>query len=213
MLHPEEDLYETPESSRRTGSYYADAPYMEVVIAEKVSFMKKIGLPFTAFRGAFFGLTDDLAAVLKKVGLQIDLSSAPGIARPERMADWTDAPSTAYYMSPRSYRRAVDQPEKGDIFEIPLGWDEKGIELSHNYLFHERSTYTRMCKVWDAIVERSAKAERPQFVNFLCHTYSMGNARLRTQCQQILNYMQEHHGVPVTASEAKQAYDNLFFKA
>ncbi len=95
------------------------------------------------------------------------------------------------------------------VFEIPLGWDGKGTERGRNYLFHERSTFKKMCLVWDTIVERSAQSGQPQFVNFLCHTYSMANLKFRTQLERILNYMQSHDGVPVTASQAKATYDEL----
>lgn len=207
ILHPEEDVYSTPESKVNGDSYYNHPEHMASVIRAKVSEMKKHRLSLTAFRGALFGLTDDLVPVLKQAGFRIDMSCASGIVLPERMADWTGAPSNAYYMSTGSYLKPSGRPGKNALFEIPLGWDGKGTDLSCNYLFHERSTYRKLCRVWDKIVIRGEKEARPQFVNFLCHTYSMQNTKLRTQCEKILNYMIRHQGIPATASEAKSLYD------
>lgn len=208
ILHPEEDVYSTPGSNLEGDSYYNHPKYMASVIRAKVSEMERHGLSLAAFRGALFGLTDGLVPVIKRSGFKIDMSCAPGIVLPERMAYWIDAPSSAYYMSAGSYLKASRRPGKSAIFEIPLGWDGKGSDLSSNYLFHERSTYRKLCRVWDNIVTRCEREGRPLFVNFLCHTFSMRNTKLRTQCERILNYMTRHQGLPVTASEAKSLYDN-----
>ena len=164
-------------------------------------------MPFAAFRGGFFGLTDEIVGVLRKVGIRIDLSGAPGVVRPDRAADWSNSPSSGYYMALGSYRKPVMDGGENPLFEIPLGWDGKGTDLSRNYLFHERSTYRRLCKVWDAIVARSVRMEKPQFVNFLCHSSFMGNMRFRSRCEKILTYMRAHRGVPVTATEAIRLYE------
>jgi hypothetical protein len=210
MLHPEN--YESPglQTSSTIESDYHCVQYMEALIQEKVDLLKWEGLAFSAFRGGFFGLTDEVVKILKRAEIPIDLSCAPELVRPERAADWSKAPVSAYYMSPGSYRQAaVHSGEKG-LFEIPLGWDGKGLDLSCNYLFHERSTYGKMRRVWDAIVERSRQLGHPQFVNFLCHTYSMANSKFRIQLEKIFAYMQSQHGVFVTASEAKRIYDRLW---
>jgi hypothetical protein len=208
MLHPEEDLYPLP-GSVKNETYYKNPPYMEGVIKEKVDFMKKRELPFAGFRGAFFGLTGEIVGILIKVGIEIDLSCAPGIVRPGKAADWSEAPASGYYLSQQFYRRARPGRVKRGIFEIPLGWDGQGTNVTENYLFHERSTYKKMSRVWNAIVKRGKQVGAHQFVGFLCHTHSMGNTRLRNQCEDILNYMREEGGIPVTASEAKRLYDNL----
>ncbi|MBW2148452.1 MAG: hypothetical protein JRI22_15670 [Deltaproteobacteria bacterium] len=213
ILHPEEDLYSTPETALPNGTYYNNIGHMKSIIKEKISFMKQKKLPFATFRGAFFGFTNDIARVLRNEGLNIDLSGAPGIVRPERAADWSDAPTSAYYLSNDSYRRPSEKPGKDSVFEIPLGWDGQETDVSRNYLFHERSTYRRMCKVWDAIVERGRKTNSPQFVNFLCHSYSMKTTKLRNQCEKTLLYMRHHNGVPVVASEAKKIYNELFLSS
>ena len=210
ILHPEEDVYFTPDSKQDNDSYYNDSQHMEQLIRSKAEEMENKKLSFAAFRGALFGLTNDMVSALKKAKLTIDLSGAPGCVLPERAADWSSAPVSGYYMSEDSYLRASNQPGKDTVFEIPLGWDGQGAEFSRNYLFHERSTLKKLCNVWDAIVERSKQNKYPQFVNFLCHTYSMKNTRLRTQCEGILNYMKQHHGQPVTATEAKEMYNRCY---
>lgn len=209
ILHPEEDPYPTPETASRNEPCYNDIVHMESIIKDRASYMKGKKLPFAAFRGGFFGLTDDIVKVLKKVGIKVDLSCAPGIVCPERAADWSNAPASGYYLSEESYRQSDDKPGRDAIFEIPLGWDGQGIDINRNYLFHERSTYKRMCNVWEMILARSRKNNCPQFVNFLCHTYSMRNTRLRTRCESILSYMRDHNGIPVTTTEAKRIYDEL----
>ena len=212
MLHPENFVSPGLQTASIVESDYHHVQFMEALIQEKVDFLKREGLAFSAFRGGFFGLTDEIVKILKRVGIQIDLSCAPELVRPERAADWSKAPVSAYYMSPDSYRRAaVHSGEKG-LFEIPLGWDGKGLDLSCNYLFHERSTYGKMRCVWDAIVERGRRSGHPQFVNFLCHTYSMANSKFRSQMEKICDYMQNQHGVVVTASEAKRIYDRLWLQ-
>jgi hypothetical protein len=211
ILHPEEDVYFTPDSKQDNDSYYNDAQHMEQLITSKVEEMRKKKLRFVAFRGALFGLTNDILSALRKAELTIDLSGAPGCVLPERAADWSSAPISGYYMSEGSYLKASNRPGKDAVFEIPLGWDGHGTEFSRNYLFHERSTLKKLRNVWDAIVKRSKQNKCPQFVNFLCHTYSMKNAKLRTQCEDILNYMKQHHGQPVTATEAKEIYDACYF--
>ena len=84
MLHPEEDLYPLPEGPVKEETYYKDSRYMEHILKDKIEFMKKKGLPFTAFRGAFFGLTEQIVGALKRLEVKIDLSCAPEIVLPEK---------------------------------------------------------------------------------------------------------------------------------
>jgi len=209
LLHPEDDQPLGGPLSSDVEPDYRDKRYMEALIREKMAAMREHGLVFTAFRGGLFGFTDKIAEILREVGIRIDLSCAPGQVLPERAADWTGAPASAYYLSRTSYLRSASLPDRDSVFEIPLSWDGKGKERGENYLFHERSTYRKMCLVWDAIVERSVRSGQPQIVNFLCHTYSMANTKLKTQLKRILEYLQSHDGIPVTAREAKKTYDRL----
>lgn len=212
ILHPENQQPVEGPSSSDLEPDYRDTRYMEALIREKIAAMREHGLSFTAFRGGVFGFTDGIAGILREVGIGIDMSGAPEQVLPERAANWRGAPASAYYLSKASYLRSASLPGRDGILEIPLGWDGKGKERGRNYLFHERSTYARMCLVWDAIAERSVRSRQPQIVNFLCHTYSMANTRLKTQLERILKYMRSHHGVPVTAGEARKIYDRLVTK-
>ena len=94
ILHPEEDVYSTPESKLNRDSYYDHPNHMTSIIRAKVSDIESHGLSFTAFRGALFGLTDALVPVLKRSGFRIDMSCAPEVVLPERMAYWSAAPSS-----------------------------------------------------------------------------------------------------------------------
>jgi len=209
VLHPEEDVYATPQSRLPNDSYYSHPEHMEAIIRTKIRELRNNNLPLAAFRGALFGFTDEIAAVVKNAGIGIDLSCAPGIVIPERRAQWSGAPASGYHVSSKSYRRPADRPDTDALFEIPLGWDGKGTDLSVNYLFHERSTTRRLCRVWDVIRHRSSVTGHPQFVNFLCHTASMQNRRLRAQLVNTILYMKNSGGMPITAGEAKSLFQTV----
>ncbi len=211
-LHPEEDLYSTPETRLASGSYYSDIGHMGPIIRSKAAFMADAGLPFAAYKGGYQGVTLDIIKVLAKVGIPIDVTCAPGIDWPEKLAAWGDAPTSAYYMSPNDRARAAEHRGESPVFEIPFGWDGQASDttrrlLNEHYLVNEFSNYEALCRVWDAIVERGAHSGASQIVGLLCHTYAMQSAKLSGQCRKILTYMREHGGIPVTATEAKAVYD------
>jgi len=177
--------------------------------------MREEGLPFAAYKGGYHGLTPDSVRLLKRVGVPIDVTCAPNIVWPEKAANWRGAPVSAYYMSSDACRKEAPPDEENPIFEIPFGWDGADSDtsrrhlLDEHYLVNEFSTYEALCRVWDTIVERSRREERPQIVSILCHTYALDDATFRDRCARILDYMREHGGTPVTAAEAKAAYDEL----
>ena len=211
-LHPEEDLYSTPETRLESGSYYEDIGHMEPIIRAKAELMASEGLPFAAYKGGYQGLTMEIVNVLAEVGIPIDVTCAPGIDWPEKLAAWGDAPKSAYYMSPEACGRAAGRGEVSPVFEIPFGWDGQDSDtgrrlLNQHYLVNEFSNYEALCRVWDTVVERGARSGESQIVGILCHTYAMQNAQLSRQCRDILTYMREHGGRPVTAREAKAIYD------
>ena len=208
LLHPEEDLYSVDTEPGPAGPRYFDRSYMEDLVLAKKHQLKQADLAFSGFRGGFFGMTDSLADLLQKADILADLSAAPGIVRSERAADWRDAPASAYFMAPDSYRCAAKDPASKRLFEIPLGWDGTGNDLGCNYLFHERSTLRRLSRVWDRIAERSARGKSIEMVHLLCHSYSMRNQRLVLQLEKVLAYLQERGGVPLTISEARSVYEH-----
>jgi hypothetical protein len=158
----------------------------------------------------------DIVRALEKVGIPTDVTCAPGILWPEKAAGWGNAPKSAYYMSNAACDREADSAEAKSLFEIPFGWDGEPSDtstqrlLNTHYLVNEFSNYEALCAVWDTIVERAERSEIPQTVSLLCHTYAMSNDRLRNQCANILDYMRAHQGTPVTASEARDRYDENF---
>ncbi len=211
-LHPEEDLYSTPETRLASGSYYSDTAHMEAVIRPKVELMNAEGLPFAAYKGGYQGLTMDIVRILEAVRIPIDVTCAPGIDWPEKLAAWGDAPTSAYYMSPETRSQAATPGASSPVFEIPFGWDGEDSDtsrrlLNQHYLVNEFSSYEALCRVWDCIVERAESLGEPQIVSFLCHTYAMKADKLRRQCGDILSYMTRAGGTPVTATEAKNIYD------
>jgi len=211
-LHPEEDLYATPEPRRKTGSHYEDIGHMEPILRSKVARMAELGLPLAAYKGGYHGLTMDIVAVLEKIGIAIDVTCAPGIEWPEKLAHWRDAPTSAYRMSSHACGRAATPGEKSPLFEIPFGWDGQNSDTSRrllntHYLVNEFSSYEALCRVWDTIRERSAESDHAQIVGILCHTYAMQDKKLREQCGDILEYMVHTGGTPITASAAKAIYD------
>lgn len=211
-LHPEEDLYSTDATRLESGSYYSDIDHMEPIIRSKAELMADAGLPFAAYKGGYQGLTMNIAKVLSRVGIPIDVTCAPGIEWPEKLAAWRDAPTSAYYMSADACGRAAERGEESPVFEIPFGWDGESSDtkrrlLNEHYLVNEFSSFESLCRVWDAIVERGARTDEDQIVGILCHTYAMQNAKLSKQCRDILGYMRERGGTPVTATEAKAIYD------
>jgi len=208
LLHPEEDGYQDSLASAGTAPRYLDRDYIKGVILSKIHQMKEQGLEFSAFRGGFFGMTEPLADILWDAGIRADLSAAPGLHRPERAVDWRNASETAYFTSPGAYLRPAAEPLSQRLFEIPLGWDGLGVDLGRNYLFHERSNFRRLSRVWDRVIERAASRNRCEIVYLLCHTYSMFNTRMTLQLEEILAYMQENSGRAVSIEQARKIYEH-----
>lgn len=213
ILHPEEDLYAIPETRVDASTRYLDTAHMDAVITQKVASMNDGGLTFAAYKGGAHGLTLDIAYILEKVGIPIDLSCAPGLDWPEHAARWAKAPGTAYYMSARACDEEAGSKSESPLFEIPLGWDgatpcaTMRRQRSTHYLANESSRYENLCQVWNSIVEQAQRSGAPQFVSLLCHTYAIKTRRFHTQLSRVLDYMRATHGLPVTASEAKARYD------
>ncbi len=214
-LHPEEDLYSTPETRLESGTYYNDIEHMDPILRAQARFMEDNNLPFAAYKGGYHGLTKNIVHVLKKIKINIDLTCAPGIHWPEKAAHWAEAPLEAFYMSSEACWKKAQKGEESSMFEIPFGWDGQRRDASPNrlldehYLVNEFSNYEALCRVWDTIVDRAAKADSPQIVSILCHTYAMKDNELSGRCANILDYMTRHEGVPVTAREAKKIYDEM----
>jgi len=214
ILHPEEDLYGTPETKQAGTSLYLKNEHMESVIVKSTEIMKKAGLPLGIYKGGYQTITHGIVQILKKVEIGIDVTCAPNIVWPIKNAYWENAPVSAYYMSEDSETIPSDPVDKNQIFEIPFGWDGIDSETTHNhllnehYLVNEFSTHEAMCKVWDVIVERAAQTGNDQYVGMLCHTYSMMEKKYPERLKKTLAYMCDHNGTPSTASEIKRLYDS-----
>ncbi|UHD46425.1 hypothetical protein LUX29_04180 [Aureimonas altamirensis] len=174
--------------------------------------MADAGLPLPAYRGGYHGFTPEIGAILKECGIGIELSCAPGIAWPQKAADWADAPLSAYYMAPdRPWATAPDTSNA--LFEIPWAWDAKApgrsrpFVVGENYIINEFSTLPAMQAVWDAVVARAAAAAAPQIVSMVCHTYTMGREEFESRLQSILGHVRDNGAHFVSPTGAKAVFD------
>ena len=127
VLHPEEDLYGTPETRLASGTRYADTDYMAGIIADRMQCIAERGLAFAANRGGYHGFTKGIAGLLRRAGIGIDLTCAPGIEWPEKVAPWGAAPLSAYYMAADDPARPAAPDAADALFEIPSGWGRRGV--------------------------------------------------------------------------------------
>jgi hypothetical protein len=115
-------------------------------------------------------------------------------------------------MSEQYCNKEATLEEKNALFEIPIAWDGKPKNnpnlMGTHYLVNERSNKEAMYQVWNVIRQRAIKMASPQFVSILFHTHAMKKSHFHIQCENILDYMQNNGGIPVTASKAKIIYDN-----
>lgn len=213
VLHAEEDLYGPPPGKTDDRSTYENIAHMEPIILDKIAQMRSQGLPFDAYRGGHHGFTPAIGAVLREVGLGIDLACAPGIVWPEKAAAWGNAPLSAYYMSRDVCDRPVEQTDADALFEIPFAWDgvvagtSRRFVIGENYMINEFSTLAAMQKVWDAVVARRDATGKSQFVSMICHTFKIDDPVFATQLKSILGYVRAHQGQLVTPTTAKAIFD------
>lgn len=213
VLHPEEDLYGPPPDKQGDRSSYENIAHMEPIILGKAADMREHGLAFAAYRGGYHGFTPAIGRVVKKAGIPIDLSCAPRIVWPEKAAAWANAPLSAYYMSAETCDQRAASGDSDALFEIPFAWDgtvpgtSRRFVIGENYIINEFSNFPAMTRVWDAIIGRRDATNRTQIVSMVCHTFSMGQETFERQLADILSYVVEHGGHPVTPTQAKKIYD------
>lgn len=207
ILHPEEDLYDTPETACPNGSWYADEDHMRDVINSAVTVAASQGIKFAAYKGGYHGLTPKIVALVRQAGIGIELTCAPGIDWPNKEADWGDAPLSAYRMSNERPASSAGAGEDG-LVEIPFGWDAEPSDttarhlLNTHYLVNEFSNLDDLKRVWDVIQQRAEAEQADQIVSILCHTYTMDDAVYRDRLSAILDYVGETDGKFVSASDA-----------
>ncbi|PLP58027.1 hypothetical protein CYK37_17635 [Mesorhizobium loti] len=211
-LHPEEDLYCQPEARLSTGTHYEDAERMRNVIADGVIALARLGLTFAVYKNGYQAQTPAMVRHFTEAGIGIDMSCAPGIFWPEKLADWRSAPLSAFYLSGDDLGEANSLQDIGPLFEIPVGWsglpsDTANRLLNTQYLVNEFSDYEAITRVWDAIVHRGELEQRTQIVSFLCHTYTMADATYSDRLKRSLDYMVRNGGEPVSPREAQLRFD------
>ena len=213
VLHAEEDLYGPPPGTAPGACTYHDIRHMRPLILEKAEAMRRLGMPFAAYRGGYHGFTPAIGAAVREAGIGIELSCAPGIVWPEKAAAWGDAPLSAYYMSNDVQARPAGPGEEAPLFEIPWAWDGKApgtsrrFVVGENYMINEFSTLPAMRLVWDAVAERARSNPEPQIVSMVCHTYTMGQPEYEERLTGILSYVARNGGRFVTPRQAQRLFD------
>jgi hypothetical protein len=213
VLHPEEDLYGPPPGKEPGACSYYDIGHMRPIILQKAEAMRRLGVPFAAYRGGYHGFTPEIGAVVKEAGIGIELSCAPGIVWPDKAAGWEGAPLSAYYMSAAVPARPAAPGESGPLFEIPWAWDAvapgtaRPRVVGENYIINEFSNLPAMRRVWDAVVERAKATPEPQIVSMVCHTFTMGQPEYEERLIGILDHVARNGGRFVTPRAAKRVFD------
>lgn len=219
VLHAEEDLYGPPPGKAPGSCSYFDIAHMRPLILEKAETMRKLGIPFAAYRGGYHGFTPEIGAAVKEAGIAIELSCAPEIVWPDKAASWAGAPLSAYYMSGTNPARPAGPEETDALFEIPWAWDAKAPGTSRprvvgeNYIINEFSNLPAMSRVWDAVVARAAQTPEPQIVSMVCHTYTMGQPDYEERLLGILSHVAANGARFVTPRGAKKLFDTSRAKA
>ncbi len=211
VLHPEEDLYGPGPGTGPDTCTYTHTDHMRDVIQSRAAMMREAGLPLSVYRGGYHGFTPAIGEILKDAGFTIELSCAPGIAWPEKAADWGDAPLSAYYMSGQRPSAIAGPDEADPLFEIPWAWDGKApgtsrrFVVGENYMINEFSTLDAMKGVWDAVLRRAE--DEPQTVSMVCHTYTMGQPEFEERLVAILDHVNRTGAHIVSPTRAKAIFD------
>lgn len=171
-LHPHED--------RADGSsLYDDPDHLAGVVRTTMARAGRAGLRLRAFRSGTFAFNPCLPGLLAELGIDLDLSAAPGFRDPRRGIDWPEG------------------SEAGDMFlrqgvpvaEIPIGWDGAGGSLDANYLFNERMDLAGLVRVWDRLRARAEARQQVARVNFLAHGFGLADPGWRRQALRFLDHV------------------------
>ncbi len=199
-IHPHEDI-------GKAGTLYADPAHMHGVIRHMKERMAAHGLAPTAFRGGYFAFSQVLPRILETEGILVDLSSAPGLIRPERDVDWAGAAASAHRLCLVDYRHAGCGDALSQVLEIPLGGSGAGVTFAEHFLFNERSRdLEALIAVWETIRKRARRSERLELVNFLWHAFAMRQPALVERCHRFLEHVQRQGGVFVTPRAARDLW-------
>lgn len=215
VLHPEEDLYGPGPGTGPESCSYTHTDHMREVIVSTVARARAAGLHLAAYRGGYHGFTAEIGAILREVGIGIDLSCAPGVEWPNKAALWKDAPLSAYYMSATDPAARADGTDEAPLFEIPWAWDavEAGrssrfrFVVGENYMINEFSTEDAMKRVWDTVMARADQAGTSQIVSMVCHTFTMGQPEYEDRLNAVLQHVAASGGRFTTPSQARQLFD------
>lgn len=204
-----EILVHTHEEIARVGTRNNEEPHMRKVITRQFQRMKAAGITPAGFRGGLYGYANFLTPLMEGLGMDTDLTAAPGINKPDRAAEWEGVPYTAWRLC-RNDKCHVgcDCANPSKVVEIPLGADGLGTE-NENYLYvdYDLSSLENAKRIWDCVLARYEKTGKPQMIHTLFHTFSVSDPDMVERYSRFSDYMLATGGVPVNATEAHRIFE------
>ena len=188
------------------GTIVTSTRHMRKIITEKTQQLRDAGIEPTSYRGGYCAYDPALTAILEEVGIDVDLSAAPGQVNPQWSEEWADALPSAYYLCAEDPYHGACGHRKSGVLEIPMGWDGDGTSWAANYL-NEDSTLDSMKRTWERILARAEESGEQQIVYFMTHLFAVADATLLSRCRGILEHAAANGGRIVAPSEAKAAFD------
>lgn len=173
-------LIHTHEEIAAKGTLNSNEQHMKKVIYRQFDRLKSANLHPVGYRGGLYGFAPFLTSYLEELGLNVDLTPAPGFQNKERNASWSNCPFSAFYLgkgddlvSPKN------EIETSSVLSIPLGASGSGTDnTDYLYIDYDLSTLKSILSIWNAILDRAQKKNTPQFVHTLFHTNSMSNREM-----------------------------------
>jgi len=208
-----EILIHTHEEIARVGTRNGEKDHMYEVIRRQYNNFINADIVPVGFRGGLYGYANFLTPLLEELNLNIEFSAAPGINKPDREAVWTGIPHSAFYLCKNDKLHVNCEHEKSKILEIPIGADGLGTE-NQNYLYidYDLSDLEGAKRIWNSLLERVLKDDKPYMIHTLFHTFSMSNPRMVERYRRFTDFILNNGGYPVVPSEAKTIFDKDMVK-
>ncbi len=187
------------------GVRFGEEEHVREVFADCHRRLVEGGLTPVAYRGGHNAYATFMNDVLSEHEIGIDLSSLPGLDKPDREAVWTESSLSAYDL-PENPRAPEGTGAASGVLEIPIGSDGGGVNYG-NFLQIEQSDIDNHKRVWGAIRDRAQAEGRAQIVHMLFHTGSMGRPDWVERLTQFLAYVPKAGGVFVGAEAAAEVFE------
>lgn len=198
-IHPHEEI-------RAKGTGHITREHMAALVRDRQADLATAGLKATAYKGGHFCFPPYMVEILDAAGLHADLSAAPGFSEPLCDADWIGSPLNGGYLDMEDPKRFGSSR----VFELPLGNDGTGLGSDDDHtLYVEKSSEESLKRVWDAIVARAAREDRPQFVHLLWHNSSIAIPKWYDLLRRLIDHARANGGRVSAPREARAAFDRL----